>query len=224
MHHTEGSCWPWPAAVGVLLSRLLIPPQGSVPKALLALNSAYQNCTGSHSDLKWNWAFQYSSSNLACIAMLLIAPTGGFKKVLNPNSCTEVVGTINTKGSSSRILPFLFPRPTARPVPPRGRAGRLQHGHVGYWRDTFHPSHRLLRGPHLQFWPAILFSKYSLSIVYLCHLLFLPSLTFRTPVYLIFVFWGDFSPLLPPTCHFPWLPTGALKIFPVLWAFIVFCW
>lgn len=124
-------------------------------------------------------------------------------------------------------FPFLFPRPTVGPVPPRGSAGRLQHcAMVCYWRGTFHHSHRLLGGPHLhfQFRPAILFSEYSLSTICLCHLLFLPSRTFRTPVCLIFVFWGDFSPLRPPTCHFPLLSTGALKIFPVLSAFIVFSW
>lgn len=90
--------------MGVLLSKLLTPPQGSVPKALLALSSAHQNCTGSHSDLKWNWALQRGSSNLACLTILLRAPTGGFKEVFNTNSCAEVIGTIDTKGSSSRVV------------------------------------------------------------------------------------------------------------------------
>lgn len=117
MHHPEGAaqllCCP--------AEQDPHPSSGHCSKTLLGLSSAHQNCTGSHSDLKWN----FFSSNLACLTVLLGALAGGFKEVFNPSSCAEVIGTIDS--SSSRMVSLSSS--TVGPVPPGGRAGRLQHCH-----------------------------------------------------------------------------------------------
>lgn len=155
--------------------------------------------------------------------MLLRAPTGGFKEIFYSKQLYRC-GWYHQHHRQflQSGFPLLFPGPRAGAVAPRGRAGRLQHCHGVLLKRRLPPPQAPQGSPSPPPVQTILFSEHSLSIVYLCHLLFLPSLTFRAPVCLIFVFWGDFSPLLPPTCHFPRLPTGALKIFPVLSAFIVF--
>lgn len=221
MQHPEGSCWPWPAAVGAQAPH---PSSGQCswkpcwlwtqPSRTVLAHILTQNGTGLYSVAAAILAaLQYCWEHLLEVLRRFLILTA-VQRWLVPSTPQAIRPEWFHSPPDPELVLWLQEEEQADCSPAM----------VCYWRDTF----SLLTGssgvPISTSTSAILISEYSLSIVYLYHLLFLPSLTFRTPVCLIFVIWGDFSPLLPPTCHFLRLPTDALKIFPVLSAFIVFSW